>query len=275
MGGTDGPEPGDGVLHLPKPDFVRDGIARYREALAEAGHDPASREVLGVIQMYCADSNEEAAGQGWAYTQNYLRFFADLDTRNPHDSTAYEAYRRRGGAKTMGDLTYERFDRSNLSLIGDVERVHRQAALGPGLLRARRPAAGGGAGRHASRTGDPGLRALRPSRDAAVPLTARRPQRPGHARRRARFRSVEFARVRDGAADGRPSPLVQALNERLHGGIGVAAVLAATICWSTAGVIAFKSGTRGLPLTFWRVLIVAALFGVAMVGTAPASSPGG
>jgi drug/metabolite transporter (DMT)-like permease len=61
--------------------------------------------------------------------------------------------------------------------------------------------------------------------------------------------------------------LVQALNERLRGGIGVAAVLAATICWSTAGVIAFKSETRGLPLTFWRVLIVAALFGVAMVGT--------
>ena len=58
---------------------------------------------------------------------------------------------------------------------------------------------------------------------------------------------------------------VQALNERLRGGIGVAAVLAATVCWSTAGVIAFKSGARGLSLTFWRVLIVAALFGVAMV----------
>lgn len=66
-----------------------------------------------------------------------------------------------------------------------------------------------------------------------------------------------------GQPAGHPA-LVQALNERLRGGIGIAAVLAATVCWSTAGVIAFKSGTRGIPLTFWRVLIVAALFGVAM-----------
>jgi alkanesulfonate monooxygenase SsuD/methylene tetrahydromethanopterin reductase-like flavin-dependent oxidoreductase (luciferase family) len=111
------------AFFIPKPDFVRDSIGRYRAALAEAGHDPASREVLGVIQMYCAETNEEAAGQGWAYTQNYLRFFADLDTRNPHQAQAYEAYRRRGSGRTMGDLTYERFDQANLSLIGDVERV--------------------------------------------------------------------------------------------------------------------------------------------------------
>jgi drug/metabolite transporter (DMT)-like permease len=58
---------------------------------------------------------------------------------------------------------------------------------------------------------------------------------------------------------------VRSLNERLHGGIGVGAVVAATICWSTAGVIAVKADVRGLPLTFWRVVIVAALFGVVMV----------
>ena len=51
------------AFFIPKPDFVRDSIGRYRAALAEAGHDPASREVLGVIQMYCADTNEEAAGR--------------------------------------------------------------------------------------------------------------------------------------------------------------------------------------------------------------------
>lgn len=58
---------------------------------------------------------------------------------------------------------------------------------------------------------------------------------------------------------------VRSLNERLHGGVGVAAVVAATICWSTAGVIAVKADARGLPLTFWRVVIVAALFGAVMV----------
>jgi drug/metabolite transporter (DMT)-like permease len=59
--------------------------------------------------------------------------------------------------------------------------------------------------------------------------------------------------------------VVQSLNDRLHGGIGVGAVLAATICWSTAGVIAVKADAGGLSLTFWRVLIVAALFFIAMV----------
>jgi drug/metabolite transporter (DMT)-like permease len=58
---------------------------------------------------------------------------------------------------------------------------------------------------------------------------------------------------------------LHALNERLHGGIGVGAVLAATVCWSTAGVIAVEADARGLPLTFWRVLIVAGLFGLAML----------
>jgi alkanesulfonate monooxygenase SsuD/methylene tetrahydromethanopterin reductase-like flavin-dependent oxidoreductase (luciferase family) len=111
------------AFFLPRPDFVRDAIMRYRGALADAGHDPAGREVLGVIQMYCAETEEEAAGRGWTYTQNYLRFFTGLDARNPHGATTYEAYRKRGSGRSMGDMSYERFDRSNLSLIGDVERV--------------------------------------------------------------------------------------------------------------------------------------------------------
>jgi drug/metabolite transporter (DMT)-like permease len=45
----------------------------------------------------------------------------------------------------------------------------------------------------------------------------------------------------------------------------VAGVLAATVCWSTAGVIAVKADTPGLLLTFWRVLLVAALFGAVMM----------
>ncbi len=111
------------AFFLPRQDFVRDGIVQYRAALAEAGYDPASREVLGVIQMYCAETNEEAADKGWEFTQNYLRFFSGLDSVNPHQADAYEAYRRRGSGRSMGDVTYERFDQSNLSLIGDAERV--------------------------------------------------------------------------------------------------------------------------------------------------------
>lgn len=46
--------------------------------------------------------------------------------------------------------------------------------------------------------------------------------------------------------------------------LGVVAVLAATVCWSTAGVLAVKADVRGLPLTFWRVLLVGGLFAVAL-----------
>ena len=60
---------------------------------------------------------------GWEFTQNYLKFFSGIDARNPHQAQAYEAYRRSGSSRSMGDLTYERFDQANLSLIGDPERV--------------------------------------------------------------------------------------------------------------------------------------------------------
>ena len=59
-------------------------------------------------------------------------------------------------------------------------------------------------------------------------------------------------------------PDAQGFDKGVKAGVGIAAVLAATVCWATAGVIAVKSGARGLPLTFWRVLIVAAVFGLAM-----------
>ena len=111
------------AFFLPRQDFVRDGIVQYRAALAEAGYDPATREVLGVIQMYCAETNEEAAERGWEFTKNYLQFFSGLDSVNPHQADAYQAYRRRGSSRSMGELTYEQFDQANLSLIGDPERV--------------------------------------------------------------------------------------------------------------------------------------------------------
>lgn len=61
-----------------------------------------------------------------------------------------------------------------------------------------------------------------------------------------------------------PATVELAPNDRLRSGLGVGAVLAATLCWATAGVIGVKADLPGLPLTFWRVLMVAALFAVAM-----------
>lgn len=55
-----------------------------------------------------------------------------------------------------------------------------------------------------------------------------------------------------------------AANDRLRSGLGVGAVLGATVCWATAGVIGVKADLPGLPLTFLRVSLVAAMFAVAM-----------
>ena len=116
------------AFFLPKPDFVRDCIEQYRAGLTAAGHDAGSRQVYGVIQMYCAETNDDAADRGWEYTKNYLEFFSDLDARNPHRGEAYKFYQQREGGRRIGDLSYERFDQSNLSLIGDPERVREKLA---------------------------------------------------------------------------------------------------------------------------------------------------
>ncbi|MDH4146764.1 MAG: LLM class flavin-dependent oxidoreductase [Acidimicrobiia bacterium] len=116
------------AFFLPRPEFVREAIERYRAELVAHGHDPAERQVYGVIQMYCAESAADAADRGWRYTQNYLKFFSGLDADNPHQAKAYEAYQQNRGGRRMGDLSYERFDQSNLSLIGDVGRVAEKLA---------------------------------------------------------------------------------------------------------------------------------------------------
>lgn len=48
---------------------------------------------------------------------------------------------------------------------------------------------------------------------------------------------------------------------------GVIAILAATACWSSAGVIAKNADQPGVVVAFWRLLIVTAVFGVLVVAT--------
>lgn len=45
-------------------------------------------------------------------------------------------------------------------------------------------------------------------------------------------------------------------------GLGVLAVLAACACWSSSGVLAKKADLPGTVIAFWRLLIVAAVFGL-------------
>jgi alkanesulfonate monooxygenase SsuD/methylene tetrahydromethanopterin reductase-like flavin-dependent oxidoreductase (luciferase family) len=65
-------------LFLPSLDNVAENIAYYRQALADSGFDPASREVCAITQMYCAPSDQEAVRDGADYATNYYRYFSQL-----------------------------------------------------------------------------------------------------------------------------------------------------------------------------------------------------
>jgi alkanesulfonate monooxygenase SsuD/methylene tetrahydromethanopterin reductase-like flavin-dependent oxidoreductase (luciferase family) len=112
------------AFFIPAPDMVRANIELYRRSLREAGHDPATREVAGVYQMYCGDSHAEAREHGGAYALQYYKFFEALDRRLQHTSATYERYKRGLGFSTF---TYDDLDKMRVLLIGEpdtlIERV--------------------------------------------------------------------------------------------------------------------------------------------------------
>jgi natural product biosynthesis luciferase-like monooxygenase protein len=55
---------------------IQQQIAIYREALAAAGHDPASREVLGKFHIYVAENDRTALDEATPYIKNYERVAA-------------------------------------------------------------------------------------------------------------------------------------------------------------------------------------------------------
>src|SRR5581483_1702122 len=59
---------------------LQHSIAVYREALAEAGYDPASREILGKFHIYVADSQAAAEREAASY---YERYSAVAAARSP------------------------------------------------------------------------------------------------------------------------------------------------------------------------------------------------
>jgi alkanesulfonate monooxygenase SsuD/methylene tetrahydromethanopterin reductase-like flavin-dependent oxidoreductase (luciferase family) len=105
---------------LPNQPLVQKGIQSYRTALRGQGIDPSTRSIMGVMPMYCAESEQEAR-DAFQYTLNYLQFFGSLDQRSPHRAKSYEAYIK--GAAQMGDATYEAFDEANLALIGTPSNI--------------------------------------------------------------------------------------------------------------------------------------------------------
>ena len=112
------------AFFLPQQEKVRDGIRSFRSELAKQGIDPAERDVLGVMPMYCAENREEAI-EAFNYTLNYFNFFAGLDQRSPHRAKDYDAYIH-GASSQYQNVTFEDFDKANLVMIGDPESLIRK-----------------------------------------------------------------------------------------------------------------------------------------------------
>jgi len=56
--------------------------------------------------------------------------------------------------------------------------------------------------------------------------------------------------------------LVSGLRSQSNAALGVLAILAATACWSSGGVLAKNADLPGIVVAFWRLVIVAIVFGV-------------
>lgn len=104
----------------PNRDLVRDGIRAYRAALQAQGIDPKDRQVLSVMQMFCAD-DEAQARDGWRYTSNYLKFFSGIDARRP--ASTHQTGAGGAGLSRMGELTFDFFDEQHLCLIGTPDKL--------------------------------------------------------------------------------------------------------------------------------------------------------
>src|SRR5215469_10725224 len=98
-------------LFVPARERVRDVIALYRQTLREHGWNPAERDVAGVFQMYCGESQEEARRNGGQYALRYFQFFASLDRRSRHVSESFK-HHQGGMSQIFGEKSYEDFEKS-------------------------------------------------------------------------------------------------------------------------------------------------------------------
>jgi alkanesulfonate monooxygenase SsuD/methylene tetrahydromethanopterin reductase-like flavin-dependent oxidoreductase (luciferase family) len=76
------------LLTLPymyEPQVLRTSIDHYREALVQAGHDPATRDVLGKFHIYVAGSEQAAVAEAGPYLHNY---WAVADAQHPGRTAA-------------------------------------------------------------------------------------------------------------------------------------------------------------------------------------------
>jgi alkanesulfonate monooxygenase SsuD/methylene tetrahydromethanopterin reductase-like flavin-dependent oxidoreductase (luciferase family) len=106
------------ALFVPRLEQVIEGIALYKRTLAECGHDPSTREICAITQMYCAPTKSEALRDGAGYATSYYRFFSGLNGQG-RIGTLPDAFQ---------EIRGEELDRRNQVLLGDpedlVRRIH-------------------------------------------------------------------------------------------------------------------------------------------------------
>jgi alkanesulfonate monooxygenase SsuD/methylene tetrahydromethanopterin reductase-like flavin-dependent oxidoreductase (luciferase family) len=107
------------ALFLPNLDKVAEDIALYRKSLVEHGHDPSTREVMAITQMYCAADHSEALADGRRYAENYYRFFANLSGASPNNPI--HEYYSKADVLAMNDR--------NQVLLGDPADLSKRIAM--------------------------------------------------------------------------------------------------------------------------------------------------
>jgi len=105
----------------PRHEDLQAKLNLYWSALKEAGHDPRTREVLGVYHLYVAETDEEAHAQARQHFIQYWRFFADLDRKAAWQSADYKEYQG-GLSKLFGTATYEDLDKGDCIIFGSPEK---------------------------------------------------------------------------------------------------------------------------------------------------------
>ncbi len=105
----------------PKHEDLQTKLNLYWSALKEAGHDPQTREVLGVYHLYVAETDEEAHALARGHFVQYWRFFGGLDQKAAWQSEDYKEYKG-GLSKLFGSATYEDLDKGDCVIFGTPER---------------------------------------------------------------------------------------------------------------------------------------------------------
>ena len=105
----------------PKHEDLQAKLNLYWSALKEAGHDPQTREVLGVYHLYVAETDEEAHALARGHFVQYWRFFGGLDQKAAWQSEDYKEYKG-GLSKLFGSATYEDLDKGDCVIFGTPER---------------------------------------------------------------------------------------------------------------------------------------------------------